>query len=115
MNYSWQAAKLRLQSFTDLAPGWDTYDAPAFKELAIKNSLCFLERLEKLNHPPEFFGPTCDSDGEIIFLFRKEKQEWSFYDDGEVIFCDFDDMRQGEAPVHFPDWQVAEISLKNIF
>ena len=99
MNYDWPAAKSRLKSFADLEPGWDTYNAPTPSELSIQNSLLFLEALESINKPPDYFLPT--SDESIIFEIDNGEREWDFYNDGVVTFLG---KENGEV-VYFKGWE----------
>ncbi len=76
----------KLASFSGLAEGWDTYDAPRPARAAISSAWEFLEQLwnNKPSFEPTRIAPTVDGSIVISFLDDETRANIEFFDSGEI-------------------------------
>ena len=76
--------KNRIQSFSSLQVGWDTYNGNPPSLVAINAATTVAKELEKLKILPEHVTPTSDSS--ILMRYRYENVwfDWEFHSDGDV-------------------------------
>ncbi len=80
----WKRLKHRVESYQNLKPGWDGYDARPPSSVAITNALAFIDVLRLLKMPPVWIEPSSDNSILLELKVQDETQEWDFYSDGEV-------------------------------
>lgn len=75
----------KVKAMQFLPHGWDTYNSPPPTEIAVNNTLKFLELLGELCLTPDWVEPTCDSIMGEVFV-DGAIQEWEFYNDGDIAW-----------------------------
>lgn len=77
----------RLAAFRELAPGWDSYDAPPPNETALRSARSILQFLqEREDVPPVHAAPS--SEGGVLLVFSSAGSKYAdieCYNDGEIL------------------------------
>lgn len=61
-------AMFRLARLRELAPNWDSYNAPSISVVAIEAARKFMLRLDAMGHPPYFVSP--GGNGEVLVQYK---------------------------------------------
>lgn len=104
----WHSLEKRVANFTKLEKGWDSYNAQPPSQIAVKNTLAFLQLLKMLGLKPDWVEPTSDDSIMLEVKVGGLLQEWDFYSDGDVAVLYELENRQDECHLVKPEvWEFA--------